>query len=292
MQLTSIRMQWNYVNLSLWLESHNSGKPISFLDHKIRCGNSLVGVTDLSVLNAGIPDNAFNPVTGDDKTICRELKRANSTFSRTGQFSLFDGEGQDADMKHFSTDYSELESIRQDDLETVKKVQSKFEHFRRDPQWLNEWTACNIWTSAFFYTYTSESKQSAPSTERLKVFLQRPDAAYRPMVGKANVLAAMKRFFHWPLEFPDVFQQGGFDVMLGNPPWERIKLQQQEFFATRNLTITEAANAAARNRIINELRFSDPSLFEEYQDALHTSESTGKFLSGEWSLFINCCWRY
>ena len=41
-------------------------------------------------------------------------------------------------------------------------------------------------------------------------------------------------FFHWPLEFPDVFECGGFDVVLGNPPWERIKLQPEEvsFFGT------------------------------------------------------------
>jgi hypothetical protein len=55
--------------LALWLESHNSGKPLSFLDHKIRNGNSLVGVTDLSALTQPLPDEAFNPVTGDDAAI-------------------------------------------------------------------------------------------------------------------------------------------------------------------------------------------------------------------------------
>ncbi|MFM8484698.1 MAG: Eco57I restriction-modification methylase domain-containing protein, partial [Bacteroidota bacterium] len=44
-------------------------------------------------------------------------------------------------------------------------------------------------------------------------------------------------FFHWPLEFPDVFAQGGFDVMLGNPPWEIVELKEQEFFANRDHSI-------------------------------------------------------
>jgi hypothetical protein len=264
--------------LSLWLESHNSGKPISFLDHKIRCGNSLIGVTDLGVLKKGIPDDAFNPVTGDDKDICKELKKANASFRKTGQFTLFDNIVEEDELKHFSSDYSDLERINQDDLNTVKKVQEKFEHFRRDQHWLNEWTACNIWTSAFFYNYNIETKLSAPSSERLKIFFKNPAAGYGPMVGKGNAIAMENQFFHWPLEFPDVFQEGGFDLMLGNPPWERIKLQQEEFFATRDMSITEAPNAAARNRLIKNLPVTNPSLFAEYQRALHSSDSSGKFL--------------
>ena len=56
------------------------------------------------------------------------------------------------------------------------------------------------------------------------------------------------RAFHWPLEFPDVMAAGGFDVVLGNPPWERIKLQEQEFFASRDPEIAQAPNAAARGQ--------------------------------------------
>ncbi len=53
-------------------------------------------------------------------------------------------------------------------------------------------------------------------------------------------------FFHWALEFPDALAKGGFDVVLGNPPWERIKLQEQEFFGTRAAAIALAPNKAAR----------------------------------------------
>jgi Eco57I restriction-modification methylase len=52
-------------------------------------------------------------------------------------------------------------------------------------------------------------------------------------------------FFHRRLEFPEVFERGGFDVMLGNPPWERIKLQEKEFFAARDHDIAAAPNKAA-----------------------------------------------
>lgn len=63
---------------------------------------------------------------------------------------------------------------------------------------------------------------------------------YAPLVARAQDLAGAARAFHWPLEFPDVMASGGFDVVLGNPPWERIKLQEQEFFAARDPEIASA----------------------------------------------------
>jgi hypothetical protein len=264
--------------LALWLEGHNSGKPLSFLDHKIRNGNSLVGVTDLSVLTKGIPDEAFNAVTGDDKEVCKELKKANAAFNKTKQSSLFDQGTTAIDTHAFSDEYHELDDIRQDDVAAVTKAKQKFDHLRNDAQWYKEWRACNLWTAAFFYTYTEESKQAVPSSERLQKFLQNPAAAYGPMIGKADALQAEHKFFHWPLEFPDVWEQGGFDVMLGNPPWERIKLQQQEYFATRDAEVATAANAAARTRLINTLPQRRPELYREYEAAMHTADATGKFL--------------
>jgi len=60
--------------VALWLEGHTTSKPLTFLDHRIRCGDSLVGVFDLSVLKEGIPDEAFTAVTGDDKAVARMIK--------------------------------------------------------------------------------------------------------------------------------------------------------------------------------------------------------------------------
>jgi hypothetical protein len=264
--------------LALWLEGHNSGKPLSFLDHKIRNGNSLVGVSDLSVLQKGIPDEAFNPVTGDDKKVCQELKKENAKYNKTKQGTLdFDQIGK-IDTTAITGDFKELENIRQDDVEGVKQVKTRFDKLRSNHAWFNDWRACNLWTAAFFWNYTEENKQAAPNSERLGKFLSNPAAAYGPMVGKADALSMEHKFFHWPLEFPDVFEQGGFDVMLGNPPWERIKLQQQEFFSTRDAAIANAPNAAARNRLINALPKTNPKLYNEYEQAVHIADSTGKFL--------------
>ena len=105
---------------------------------------------------------------------------------------------------------------------------------------------------------------------------------YGPLVGRAQDLAGAARAFHWPLEFPDVMAAGGFDVVLGNPPWERIKLQEQEFFAAREPEIAEAPNAAARGRLIAKLKEAAPgtrerALYEEFEAAKRTAEASSVF---------------
>ena len=90
---------------------------------------------------------------------------------------------------------------------------------------------------------------------------------------------AQARAFHWPLEFPDVMAAGGFDVVLGNPPWERIKLQEQEFFAARDPEIAKAPNAAARGRLIAKLKDAEPgtrerALYEEFEAAKRIAEAS------------------
>jgi uncharacterized protein (DUF433 family) len=269
--------------LALWLESHNSGKPLSFLDHKIRCGNSLVGVTDLSVLNKGIPDEAYNPITGDDKEVCKELKKANSAFNKTKQSNLFDAQLTQVEVHEFSTEYNELERIKQDDVQAVQNAKTKFEKLRSNVKWWKEWRACNLWTASFFFKYSEQNKLSAPTSERLQKFLQNSEAAYGPMIGKANAMAMENGFFHWPLEFPDVFEQGGFDVMLGNPPWVEIQPEEQVFFSTRSLHIA-SLTGAKRKAAIEKLRQDDINLYDEWYNYKAKYEATSKFIR-ESSLF-------
>ena len=83
------------------------------------------------------------------------------------------------------------------------------------------------------------------------------------------------QFFHWHLAFPEVFEGGGvggFDCVLGNPPWERVKLQEKEWFAERSPEIANAPNAAARKRMIRALADDDPELYRAFLDALRQSE--------------------
>lgn len=95
-------------------------------------------------------------------------------------------------------------------------------------------------------------------------------------------------FFHWPLEFPEVFRgvDPGFDCVLGNPPWERIKIQEKEFFARSAPAIARAKKASERRRMIQSLRKDDPLLFGRYEENLHRSTAFSRYLrnSGRYRL--------
>ena len=87
-------------------------------------------------------------------------------------------------------------------------------------------------------------------------------------------------FFHWPLEFPDVFERGGFDVTLGNPPWDQVQLDAREFFAVKAPAVAAEPNMAARNRAIAALASSAPVLHEGFIVATHMMEATQRFIHG------------
>src|SRR5207253_3227771 len=96
------------------------------------------------------------------------------------------------------------------------------------------------------------------------------EQVYPRLEKRAVDLARAARAFHWPLEFPDIMAAGGFDAVLGNPPWDRIKLQEKEFFAAPAPEIAEAPNAAERKRKIDALQDApegsrDRALFLEWE---------------------------
>lgn len=264
--------------VALWLEAHCAGKPLTFLDHHIKCGDSLVGVLDLAILEKGIPDEAFTPVSADSKEAARSLKQRNRTECQslqTGQLSLaFD---TDQVVAELSQERQKLEAIPDNSPAEVSRKQQLYSRYCQDPQHQKLVEACNLWTAAFFQPLIPDFSR-AITTQAVADRLQ--ERTPSQALATAQALAVENRFFHWPLEFPEVFESGGFDVILSNPPWERIKLQEEEFFASRNTAIARAPNAAARKRLIADLPKTNPALWQDYQRALHGAESTSRFLRG------------
>lgn len=265
--------------VALWIEGHTKGRPLSFLDHRIRCGNSLVGVADLSVLEEGIPDGAYKAVTGDDKNLATALRADNRRERRERAAGLVPFDLR-CDLATLAAKAAELTAIRDDRPDDVNRKAQLYGSLRgAGTDWWRDWMAANLWTAAFFTELTPQNRALVPTSGVLWDYLARGRGAVSPqLLAHAQTLAERLRFFHWPLEFPDVFQKGGFDVVLGNPPWERIKLQEQEFFATRDPEIAGAPNKAAREHLIQSLPNRDPELWRDYQKALHDAEALGKFL--------------
>ncbi|HUU28986.1 MAG TPA: N-6 DNA methylase [archaeon] len=272
--------------LSLWIEGHNRGLPLTFLDHRIKCGNSLVGLDSMERLKEGIPDEAFNPLTGDDKVVSKEIKARNRKERREWEEKRqqqmlgleFIDERLDHDLEAFARQAQRVDSLAEDSAKEVESKQQAYEKIRTDSAWHRDWTAANIWTAAFFYPLKETNDPAIPTHERLMRYLERPGAADGRLVGGAFSMAVKHHFFHWPLEFPDTAEAGGFDVVLGNPPWERIKLQEQEFFAEKSPEIANAPNAFARRRMIQVLEHENQNLYSDYREALRSSECESQFL--------------
>lgn len=266
----------------LWLESIEPGKPLSFLDAHVRCGNALVGVLDPALLENGIPDDAYKALSGDDKKICSELRKTNK----------FSGEDIALSLNMASIPFIDLETMPDDNMQQIEAIRRAFEQSRQDRQSKDERLMEDLFTAAFFAPKTAETRDRVPTNAHLKLLADGgtlPEGVYR-MVTE---LAETHQFFHWPLAFPQVFGEkgtGGFDVMLGNPPWERIKLQEKEFFAARSTNIARAANTAARNRLINALTTSDipadRALYDNFMRAKQGAEGSSAFarLSGRYPL--------
>ncbi|MCR4413450.1 MAG: N-6 DNA methylase [Thermoguttaceae bacterium] len=259
--------------VALWLESHTGDKPLTFLDHRIRCGDSLVGVFDLAVLKQGIPDKAFDPVTGDDKPFARAMAKRNRE-ERAGQRDLLGWNAHGA-VSEFTRHSREVDAIADDSPEAIRRKRQLFEESQADPAWRRQRQACDLWTAAFF-------QQLTPDAQVITTAALAEHLAGRPIdprvLARAEAIAARQRFFHWPLEFPEILAAGGFDVVLSNPPWERIKLQEQEFFGARDPEIAAAPNKAARARLIAALQQSNPPLYTHFAAAVHDAECLSKSL--------------
>ncbi len=107
------------------------------------------------------------------------------------------------------------------------------------------------------------------------------DAA-NALLARCRALAAEESFFHWWTAFPTVFKadgSGGFDAVVGNPPWDRIKLQQVEWFAEREPTIAAQPRAAYRKRLIAELEKNKAPLWADYAQAMERAEANARVLA-------------
>ena len=267
--------------LALWIESHAVGLPLGFLDHHIKLGDSLVGVSDLSVLDDGIPDDAYKAVIGDDKSAATQYRRRNKR-EREGQRSL--ALLVDTDLpSEVVGGFAVFGTMEERSPSEVQTKEALYEQIRGSgTQWWRLKTACDLWTYAFFAPLQSvgpDGLDAVPTTNTVRNYAAGRNHNPR-LAGAANGASQENSYFHWPLEFPDVFESGGFDVVLGNPPWERIKLQEKEFFGTRDRAIASAPNQAARRRLIRELPNHNPALAKAFQRALHTSEATSRFVRG------------
>ncbi len=237
---------------------------------------------DPKVLEEGVPDDAFTAVTGDDKEVAKAFKKCNRD-ERRGQPSLpFDVVEH---VHDYATEYQKLTGIAEDTPAGVREKAKAYAAWRGRKDWWHDWTACNVWTAAFFVPLTKFDDPAVPTHERLLRFVQRQDRQPQ-MAAAANALSEQLHFFHWRLEFPEVFEHGGFDVVIGNPPWEAEELVEKEFFAVSAPEIASVRTKAKRSLLIAQLENDSPELFKAWRAEVRKFEARIKFarVSGNFPL--------
>jgi len=265
--------------VALWLEGYVADKPLSFLDHHLVVGDSILSIIDLEMATKGIPDEAYDAITGDDKSIVRSLKALNKTASDSGlnvkqsTMNLFGGSTVD-----MGKSFAKIDLFSDETLDGVAKKVGQLEVFMKEAQ--ADWrvTAAKLYVGAYLLPKikgvrvpTSADILAAMNGENLKDLMPAVDAA----CFKARVLI-------WPLAFPHVFEKGGFDIVLGNPPWERLTLKEKEFFAMRSPKVANARNKAERQKEIDLLKNSpvgspDHDVYVDFLEAKRISEVSSSF---------------
>lgn len=286
-------MAADLAKVSLWLEAMTPGRPLSFLDHHIKVGNALLGTTP-ALLAKGIPDAAYIALTGDDKATVSSWKKRNAA-ERAGGRDMFAANDLPVGNTRQRDGLAEISqrATGTASLADVAWAAQRYRDLQLDPEVVRARRVADAWCAAFLTPKTPDR----PAITQATLDDITADTAPRDVIDSVDRLANQHRLFHWHLEFPDIFQAtdstttgagwtGGFSAMLGNPPWERVKLQEQEFFASREPVIAEAKNAAARKKMIAALAETNPPLGRQFETAKRSSEAESQFLhsSGRYPL--------
>ena len=261
--------------VSLWMEALEPGRPLAYLDAQIKVGNALIGATP-AVLADGVPDAAFKPIEGDEKTVATETIRANRA-ERRDQGSLFDLGESIAANTGLARHLQKVIGVDAVSLSDVHVQRQRMRAYSDSVEYQQARLTADAWCAAFVWPL--EFGAPDPLTESVVNGLAKGTHVLDDQqTEELSRLTAEYRFFHWHLEFPHLFPTlaqdgdtvnaatgwaGGFSVVIGNPPWENIELKEQEYFAVRDPKIATAAGAN-RKQLIVRLLETNPSLHRLY----------------------------
>ncbi len=273
--------------VSLWLHSFTVGAPLSFLDHHLRCGDSLVGlrvtdmVSELQRLGGVYASSAVQGAQSATDTMLQIEAISDADISEVEESaSLFeDVEKATADLRSVldficGTKWMTAGMKVRDRTDFEESIRQTLVDFSKDS-----------------YKLLGQGPNEFASDERVEDSKTWSDFIDRWQTAKGT--ADEEEFLHWEVAFPGVWEHwqdmdpsGGFDAIIGNPPWDRIKLQEVEWFATRAEHIALQQTAAARRSAIGDLRKNDPNLADEFERAKARADQLGKVIrsSGDYPL--------
>ena len=273
------RLTVELAKVSLWLHSFTVGAPLSFLDHHLRCGDSLIGL---------------------------RVQEAVQDMHRLGG-GLFAGSAI-AGAEAATTGMQRIEEMSDADIEEVRKSASLFsivEETTADLRGLLDFLCGWRWLTAEM----KKKERAVFEAPLLKTLGQQSEHVYELLARgpehlgdytpgsddadwttfcerwrEAQTIADREGFLHWEVAFPGVWRrwqhvrpEGGFDAIIGNPPWDHIEQPEIEWFKTRDEGIAHATGEE-RKELIREKKETGDELVLEYEAMRERAAAIRRFI--------------
>ncbi len=269
--------------VALWLHTFTVGAPLSFLDHHLRCGDSLHG-------------EKVETVYDEVRAIAPLLQQSQLTAIEVAAAAM------DEISSLTDIDIAEAHRSKQllDEIDVQLAPLKALLDFWRALRWMIPGFSAKLFKQKKFAEHPlaeALTELFSSDYELLKVLhtgtVQSNDlfgnmarqvkaqADAQRLIADAKALSAREQFLHWSLAFPTVWaspheHRRGFDAVIGNPPWDRMKMQEVEWFAERKPEIAKAARAADRKKMIAALKKAKAPLWADYALASETAETAAR----------------
>ena len=282
--------------VSLWLESVEPGKPLSFLDHHIVIGNGLLGATP-KLLEHGVPDGAFVALEEDDKTTVTSRRKTNARereHRSQGLLGLvFSSQTLTAPI---AAEMAAIEALPGDTPIQVAEQADRYRRLQESVEVEKARLSADAWCAAFVAVKNPDHPAITDATVRM--LAEDPQLVPADALAEVTDLSHQYRFLHWHLAFPQIYEVdlsgggetgcvGGFDLILGNPPWDTLSPDRKEFFAAEEPSI-RFASKTDQDAMVSSL-LVHPEIAErwaQYRRELYASVHFMK-ASGRYQLFAS-----
>ncbi|WP_018627076.1 Eco57I restriction-modification methylase domain-containing protein [Niabella aurantiaca] len=210
--------------VAMWLEAHEPGQPLNFLDHHIKCGDAILGLAHREELEKGIADEAFKTLAGDEKEIAAALLKKNKqerkkyNASNTAQQLTIDQQ-VDTTLQESMAEYKAFSRLPETSPEEIARKVKAYKKFIDGKGYIFLKALADLQVAQFFIPKTTSNKEKFVTDAEYRLILSGYKSWQSTQVARATVAAQEHHFFHWFIEFPEVFSEGGFDCILGNPPF-------------------------------------------------------------------------
>jgi hypothetical protein len=275
--------------VALWLHTFTAGAPLSFLDHHLKCGDSLFGewvrkaLDQLAARGTMMINDAVRSAEASvaGMEFVENLTDAEIAEVKASADAFHDVEGKTRPLRGFLDFWQAIKWLKLSD-EEKKALQALFDGQFGQPLPIaaglsppNPPAGLENGELSLLGDTVQQLSLSGTGVASAQDYV-----ALRSVLAKAHALAAEQRFLHWQIAFPGVWKnwtsaepEGGFDAVIGNPPWDRMKMQEVEWFAARAPVVAHQARAADRKRLIAGMKAAGDPLIALYENAAETAET-------------------